>query len=141
MIINSLVIIAEASEILDCSLALLMNAIETSELHVLCASCEERSLWKLLQISKIWVIMLVSGQSYSPQGPAALMTASGLKRLNTDATAFTQRGGETLLTSDPWPPDSCNWGGGRSGKPHASTRMRWLTLEDKTQQLSRSCST
>lgn len=75
---------------------------------------------------------------FSPQGPAALMTASGLKRLTTENTALTQRGGDTLLTSDPWPPEpgSCCWG--RSGKPHASTKMRWLTLvgRNKTFTLS-----
>lgn len=57
--------------------------------------------------------------------------ARGLKKLKTDAAALTQRGGPGLLTSESWPDEPSCWGCGFSGKPHGSTRMRWLTLRNK----------
>lgn len=64
----------------------------------------------------------------SPHGPAALMTASGLKKETIDAMTFTQRGGRKVFTaSGPW----LSWFSalGLSGKPHGSTRMRCDTLK------------
>lgn len=76
----------------------------------------------------MWHIALL-GKHISPHGPAALMTASGLKRDTTAAMAFTQRGGPGLFTTSapwPWPSWFCVWG--LSGKPQGSTRMRCDTL-------------
>lgn len=58
--------------------------------------------------------------SYSPQGPATRRTASGLERPKTEATALTQVGGARISLGSV----------GRRGKPHGSTRMRCLTLQE-----------
>lgn len=66
-----------------------------------------------------------------PHGPAALMTASGLKRETTAAMAFTQRGRGGLFTTSVWPSPTGVCVCGCSGKPQGSTRIRCDTLRKK----------
>lgn len=71
---------------------------------------------------------------FLPNGPAALITASGLKRVTTARIAFTQRGGDGLFTTSvPWP--CWFWTLGRSGKPQGSTRIRCDTLWKRKQNI------